>query len=397
MVAPLRVRAAWPATTDDLAPLVIVVGGDLASSPLPWDIEQASAAVAAVKLPGPPLCASRARHARRRRGSARAISAVAAAAVDRGRCAAPCRHWRRRQRARGSHAPSSCASQLGSPSGLDASTRWQAGAAVGCRSGRGVAPRRPARLPPGCNRRGSTTCRVRATTGPRPRAGERGARAALRRRPVGARTPPATGGRWANVGVRRPSAEERARQLLGPAPIEPPTDLAGWCEVAEWWGDVRRLTAAAPSDCATRRGRCGPSSTRRSSVAAGPVRDAAVERRQVAGGGPPRRPLPRPSAARRRRRTRPAGRARRPRSCPVGSPTGAPPLDVVESGSTLALVPTYTTVSRQAIFAGDLPSSFPDALWTTQPEPRRWRELWAQRGLRCHRGRVPSGERSPTA
>ncbi len=37
----------------------------------------------------------------------------------------------------------------------------------------------------------------------------------------------------------------------------------------------------------------------------------------------------------------------------------ASPLEVVESGSTLALVPTYTTVSRQAIFAGDLPLVLP--------------------------------------
>ena len=37
----------------DLSPLVIVIVGDLASDPLPWDVEQASVAVAAVKLPGP--------------------------------------------------------------------------------------------------------------------------------------------------------------------------------------------------------------------------------------------------------------------------------------------------------------------------------------------------------
>lgn len=45
------------------------------------------------------------------------------------------------------------------------------------------------------------------------------------------------------------------------------------------------------------------------------------------------------------------------------------------------MVPTYTTVSRQAIFAGDLPLSFSDALWTTQPEPRRWRDLWTLEGF----------------
>jgi hypothetical protein len=56
-------------------------------------------------------------------------------------------------------------------------------------------------------------------------------------------------------------------------------------------------------------------------------------------------------------------------------------LDVLEAGSTFALVPTYTTVSRQAIFAGDLPASSPSTLWTTRPEARRWGEYWKAEGL----------------
>lgn len=44
-------------------------------------------------------------------------------------------------------------------------------------------------------------------------------------------------------------------------------------------------------------------------------------------------------------------------------------------------MPTYTTVSRQAIFAGDLPASSPSTLWTTQPEARRWEEHWAAEGF----------------
>jgi hypothetical protein len=56
-------------------------------------------------------------------------------------------------------------------------------------------------------------------------------------------------------------------------------------------------------------------------------------------------------------------------------------LRVVDAGSTFAMVPTYTTVSRQAIFAGDLPVSFADSLWTTQPERRRWEAFWADQGI----------------
>ena len=368
---------------DDLAPLVIVIGGDLASSPLPWDIEQASAAVAAVKLPGPP--AVRAALATLDDDEAsRAITAVAAAADRRGRRAAPCCHRRRRQRiavvARRSAA--SCrsarrpASTVGSAGG--------AGAAVGCRAGRGVAPRRPARHRWAASRRGSATCRVRVTTGP-PTSSSASAEIA-QLFAVGMLEPVAAGrpvDAWASVGVRRPSAEERARQLLADAPTEPPTDLAGWCEVATWWGDVRRLTAAAPSELRDQRvGVCGPSSTAAflpwlrsrygtllSSAAKWPTTVHRVAHFLA-----------------RRLRDGDADRVLLVVLDGLGHAQWAHlrerlALEVVESGSTLALVPTYTTVSRQAIFAGDLPSSFPDTLWTTQPEPRRWRELWTQEGF----------------
>jgi hypothetical protein len=48
----------------------------------------------------------------------------------------------------------------------------------------------------------------------------------------------------------------------------------------------------------------------------------------------------------------------------------------VEPGSTFALVPTYTTVSRQAIFAGDLSLAYPDHLWSTHREAHHWRAFW---------------------
>lgn len=176
---------------------------------------------------------------------------------------------------------------------------------------------------------------------------------------------------WANVGVRRPSAEERASRLLADAPTDLAADLAGWCGVATWWGDVRRLTASAPTELRERawgvwteldtaflpwlRTNYG---TLLSSAAKWPTavhRIAHFLARRLREGDVQRvllivlDGLGHAQWAHLRDRL---------------------PLDVVESGSTLALIPTYTTVSRQAIFAGDLPASSPDTLWTTQPEPR---------------------------
>ena len=54
-------------------------------------------------------------------------------------------------------------------------------------------------------------------------------------------------------------------------------------------------------------------------------------------------------------------------------------VDVHEDG-TFAWVPTLTSVSRQAIFAGTEPMLFADSLWDTSREPRRWRRFWEEHG-----------------
>ena len=68
--------------------------------------------------------------------------------------------------------------------------------------------------------------------------------------------------------------------------------------------------------------------------------------------------------------------------------------DVAEAGSTFALVPTYTTISRQAIFTGDLPVTYPDSLWTTHPERRRWEAFWTSEGIAEHSLCLLSGQRA---
>ena len=46
-----------------------------------------------------------------------------------------------------------------------------------------------------------------------------------------------------------------------------------------------------------------------------------------------------------------------------------------------ALIPTITSVSRQAAFAGKPPFYFPDSIHTTNREPRLWTQFWVDQGL----------------
>ena len=50
-------------------------------------------------------------------------------------------------------------------------------------------------------------------------------------------------------------------------------------------------------------------------------------------------------------------------------------------GAVFAWIPTITSVSRQAIFAGKPPFYFPSSIHTTDREPSSWRQFWADQGL----------------
>lgn len=56
-------------------------------------------------------------------------------------------------------------------------------------------------------------------------------------------------------------------------------------------------------------------------------------------------------------------------------------LRTVQATGCLAMIPTLTTVSRQAIFAGALPIDFADTITTTAAEPRRWQSFWSEHGI----------------
>jgi len=46
-----------------------------------------------------------------------------------------------------------------------------------------------------------------------------------------------------------------------------------------------------------------------------------------------------------------------------------------------AWIPSLTSVSRQAVFAGKAPIFFPNSIWTTDKEPALWSQFWADQGF----------------
>lgn len=59
-------------------------------------------------------------------------------------------------------------------------------------------------------------------------------------------------------------------------------------------------------------------------------------------------------------------------------PTG---LEVPDEHACFAWVPTLTSVSRQSIFAGEVPSRFPGSIHDTASEQKLWRRFWENHGL----------------
>ena len=53
-----------------------------------------------------------------------------------------------------------------------------------------------------------------------------------------------------------------------------------------------------------------------------------------------------------------------------------------------AWIPTITSVSRQAAFAGKPPIYFPNSIHTTDKEPALWTQFWRTKG--CHSRRLPT-------
>ena len=68
-----------------------------------------------------------------------------------------------------------------------------------------------------------------------------------------------------------------------------------------------------------------------------------------------------------------------------------------ESGGVLAMLPTLTEVSRQAIAAAAVPIEFPDSIRTTAKEPQRWSAAWEATGARAAWVRIDGAHASELA
>lgn len=188
---------------------------------------------------------------------------------------------------------------------------------------------------------------------------------------------------WAAVGIRDLTDEEIAVERLAhrPQPF-PPADLTGWMAVSEWWADIRRRTARAGLDL---RQRAWAAWAEMDTAWVTWLRSNYGALLSSAARWPTAVHRVAPFLARRLREGQ-TDRVLLVVLDGLGLTQWQHLLDqvafrVVEGGSTCALIPTYTTVSRQAIFTGDLPLSFPESLWTTHPEPRHWDLFWREAGV----------------
>lgn len=196
---------------------------------------------------------------------------------------------------------------------------------------------------------------------------------------------------WARIGLSDASAVERVEELLTAAPEAlPPTDAAGWIRVAAWWGELRAALAEGSPETA-------------------PLREEAWSRwldLDQAFGGWLQKEL---GALMLRSAAWPlsvdkiapflAGRLRQAESdrvllvvldgasfAQLATIRGELGLDIATPGGSFAMLPTLTSISRQAIFAGALPIFFADTIRISAAripatEEAVWRKFWQNEGL----------------
>lgn len=188
---------------------------------------------------------------------------------------------------------------------------------------------------------------------------------------------------WATIGIAQESAAARVVALLD----SPPTDAASlddWVRVAQWWGEVRSCLAQVnPADddlearawdwwaeadrlfLAWLRASYGSQLTRtwaRWPASLDKVQPFLAKRQADAGkllvvilDG--------------------MGFTQWTRIRELAS------VRVAQSGGVLAMLPTLTEVSRQAIAAGSPPNQFADTLRSTSKEQQRWAAAWGEVGV----------------
>ncbi|MEW5813673.1 MAG: PglZ domain-containing protein [Actinomycetota bacterium] len=190
---------------------------------------------------------------------------------------------------------------------------------------------------------------------------------------------------WATVGIAQPSPRSKVEALLDECP-DPAASLDGWSRVAQWWGEVRSgLAQIVPADKQLEArawdwwvAADGPflawlrSSYGRELSRAWANWPASLDKVQ-------------PFLAKRRGSS---GRILLVVLDGMGFPQWSRLRELVqptvlEAGGVLAMLPTLTEVSRQAIAAGTLPIHFPDSIRTTSKEALRWTAAWQGAGVKA--------------
>lgn len=187
---------------------------------------------------------------------------------------------------------------------------------------------------------------------------------------------------WAAVGVAQESPDARVAALLADPPAEA-ASLDDWVRLAQWWGEVRSgLAQVNPADADLEAGawawwaetdhrflawlRASYGSQLTCSWVNWPLSLDKVQ----------------PFLARRQAA---AGRVLLVVLDGMGFTQWTRIRELVEvrvtrSGGVLAMLPTLTEVSRQAIATGGLPIQFADSLRSTSKEPHRWAAAWDESG-----------------
>ena len=185
---------------------------------------------------------------------------------------------------------------------------------------------------------------------------------------------------WTQAGAADPDPEQLIAELLAAQP-SPATDLAGWIETASWWGQVRAAIAASPTP---------PSNAETAWRTWERLDDKFRPWLHRAYGSALLSTAPFASlhqvAPRLARRVEEGAKILLVVIDGLGFAQWHPlrraaGLTVLDATGSLAMIPTLTSVSRQAIFAGALPRDFAEHINTTRAEERRWKQFWAGHGV----------------
>ena len=201
------------------------------------------------------------------------------------------------------------------------------------------------------------------------------------------RLAPATSGaadvpRWATIGIAKTSPARQAADLLD-SPPGPATSLDEWVRTAQWWGEVRSCLARVnppEPDLEARAWEWWADTDERFLAWLRASYGSQLTRTWA--NWPASLDKVQPYLTKRQKA---AGRVLLVVLDGMGFTQWArirelAGVRVVQAGGVLAMLPTLTEVSRQAIAAGTVPTQFADSIRSTSKEPLRWATAWSDSG-----------------